>query len=75
MISYAGMYVCMYNLICTILDDDLRSTDAPALPFQAFGALGMARLDIANLLHEFANDRMNRSERVVPFNCSFVLQG
>eukprot|EP01036_Dinobryon_divergens_P030313 gene30313-39539_t len=24
-------------------DDDLRSTDAPALPFQAFGALGMAR--------------------------------
>ena len=40
------MYVCKYNLICTILDDDLRSTDAPALPFQAFGALGMARLDI-----------------------------
>ena len=25
-------------------DDDLRATDAPALPFQAVGALGMARL-------------------------------
>ena len=27
----------------------------------------MARLDIDNLLHEFANDRINRSERVVLF--------
>jgi hypothetical protein len=24
-------------------DDDMRATDAPTLPFQAYGALGMAR--------------------------------
>ena len=47
------MYACVY--VCNITDDDLRSTDAPALPFQAFGALGMARWDASQLTRPIYN--------------------